>query len=230
MLRVQSERQRDLENQPLPDPLPADPLALAAAWLDDARATIPDNPTAMTLATVDERGQPDARMVLCRGFDRTQGWLAFYTDRESRKGRQLDASPNAALVFYWEPLRRQLRVRGPVVRAPDADSDAYFASRPGGAQVSALTSHQSQPIDTRQALLDAHIATARRLGIAVASEQPAGVARPERWGGYRVWIESIEFWIGQLSRLHDRVRYTRELDRTALERSSQSWRAARLQP
>jgi pyridoxamine 5'-phosphate oxidase len=227
---VSTERQRDLENHPLPDPLPADPLALAAAWLDEARGAVPENPTAMTLATVDERGAPDARMVLCRGFDREQGFLAFYTDRESGKGRQLEASPRAALVFYWEPLRRQLRVRGPVVRAPEADSDAYFASRPGGAQVSAVTSRQSQPIDSRKALVDAHTATARRLGVAIETEQPAGVARPERWGGYRVWIESIEFWIGQLSRLHDRVRYTRELDPAALERAPRTWRAVRLQP
>jgi len=227
---VTPEQQRDLENQPLPDPLPADPLGLAEAWLADARGAVPENPTAMTLATVDERGFPDARMVLCRGFDREHGWLAFYTDRESGKGRQLASIPNAAIVFYWEPLRRQIRIRGPVVPAPAADSDAYFASRPAGAQISAVTSHQSEPIESRSALVAAQAATARRLGIALDREQPAAVPRPERWGGYRVWIASIEFWTGQRSRLHDRVRYTRELDRAALERSPGRWEAARLQP
>lgn len=209
--------------QPLPEPLPGDPLPLLQDWLDHAVETQREhNPTAMSLSTVADDGAPSSRMVICRGWDADDGWLVFYTDRESPKGRELDARPHASLIFYWEPLQRQLRVRGPVLRSPDAESDAYFASRPHGARVSARASHQSRPVRDRAALEAAHAREAASHGDTVP--------RPERWGGYRVWIESLEFWIGMPDRLHDRGLYTRTLERRGDGFRAGAWSSTRLQP
>ena len=151
---------------------------------------------------------------------RTGGWLVFYTDRDSPKGRELDAHARASLIFYWEPLQRQVRVRGPVVRSPEAESDAYFSSRPLGAQVSARASEQSRPVSSRAELQERH-----------AREAALGAApRPERWGGYRVWIESLEFWVGMPDRLHDRALYSRQLEATPEGFAAGDWSATRLQP
>src|ERR671918_3209837 len=137
---------------PLPDALPDDPLPLLEAWLAEA-ATAVRNATAMTLATVTPDGRPAARMVICRGFDARLGWFVFYTDRESDKGRDLKATPRAALVFHWDAFERQARIDGPVTLAPDADSDRYWATRPPDARVAAAASRQSQPIASRAELL-----------------------------------------------------------------------------
>jgi pyridoxamine 5'-phosphate oxidase len=209
--------------QPLPETLPADPLGLLRDWLDTAVASLGEhNPTAMSLATQGLDGAPASRMVICRGFDADEGWLVFYTDRDSPKGRELDARPRAAAVFYWEPLQRQVRVRGPVLRSPDTESDAYFYSRPRGARISARASLQSRPVSARADLEAAH------------AREDAGhgdeVSRPERWGGYRIWIESIEFWIGMPDRLHDRALYTRSLEREADGFAAGAWSSTRLQP
>jgi pyridoxamine 5'-phosphate oxidase len=185
---------------------------------------------AMALATRDEHGDPAVRFVLCRGFDASAGYFVFFTDKSSAKGHDLEAHPRAALVFYWDPLERQLRVRGPVVASPEAESDAYFAQRPGGAQISATVSRQSQPLRERADLVSAQDALARELGVSLEQPRPGAVARPERWGGYRIWAEQIEVWIGQPNRLHDRARFTRKLERERDGFRAGPWHGMRLQP
>jgi pyridoxamine 5'-phosphate oxidase len=206
---------------PLPEPLPTDPLPLVKTWLGDATAAV-RNATSMTLATVDPDGRPSARMVVCRGFDPVAGWLVFYTDRESPKGHALDKTPYASVVFHWDALERQIRVEGPVTLAPDADSDAYWATRPRDARVAAIASDQSQPIASRAALL-ARVAEAT----ASAGAEPP---RPARWGGYRVWAERVELWVSQPARVHDRARWTRTLTPARDGFTGGPWSATRLQP
>jgi pyridoxamine 5'-phosphate oxidase len=205
----------------LPERLPDDPLALVEGWLAEAAERV-RNATAMTLATVDPDGRPSARMVICRGFDRDAGWLVFYTDRESAKGRALAAHPWAALVFHWEAFERQIRIEGPVTHAPDRDSEAYWRSRPLDARIVTAASEQSRPIASRATLLARIDETARRLG--------THVPRPARWGGYRVWAERVELWAGQPARAHDRALWTRPLERRAGGFRGGPWRATRLQP
>jgi pyridoxamine 5'-phosphate oxidase len=179
----------------------------------------------MTLATVDADGRPTARMVICRGFDADIGRLTFYTDRESPKGAALEANPRAALVFHWQAFERQVRVEGPVTLAPDADSDAYWSSRPHEARVAATTSRQSRALASRAALVEAFEAASGRL-------RETDVPRPSRWGGYCVWAERIELWVGQPARLHDRALWTRSLtpDGDGDGFRSGPWRGTRLQP
>jgi pyridoxamine 5'-phosphate oxidase len=209
------------EIPPLPEPLPDTPLPLVDAWLAEARRTL-RNATSMTLATVDPDGRPSARMVICRGFDAGAGWLVFYTDRDSRKGRDLDASPRAALVFHWDALERQIRVEGPVTIAPDTDTDRYWNGRPRDARVAAIASDQSRPIASRAALL-ARVEDA---------EQRSGAepARPPRWIGYRVWADLVELWVSQPARVHDRAVWTRTLAPAPGGFSGGPWTATRLQP
>jgi pyridoxamine 5'-phosphate oxidase len=206
---------------PLPEPLPENPLPLVEAWLAEARQAM-RNATAMTLATVDPDGRPSARMVICRGFDAEAGWLVFYTDRDSPKGRALEAHPRAALVFHWDALERQIRIEGPVTAAPAEDTDRYWSTRPLDARVAALASDQSQPIASRAALLAKVEEAARRSG--------TSPPRPARWVGYRVWAERVELWVGQPARVHDRAAWTRSLDPTPGGFSGRPWTAIRLQP
>ena len=175
----------------------------------------------MTLATVERDGRPSARMVLCRGFDARAGWVVFYTDRESLKGQALDLNPRAALVFHWDAHERQVRVDGPVTLAPDSDCDAYWKSRPPDARVAASASNQSRPIESRAAFL-AKIEEEKRS----AGDLP----RPKRWGGYRVWAERVELWVGQPARAHDRALWTRSLTPNDAGFSGGPWRSTRLQP
>ena len=205
----------------LPEPLPDDPLPLLDAWIAEALKEI-RNATAMALATVEPDGRPSARMVICRGFDAKAGWLVFYTDRESRKGRALATQPYASCVFHWDAFERQARIDGPVTFAPDADSDAYWNTRPPDARVAATASQQSQPIASRAALLTKVGETAERTG--------GLIPRPPRWGGYRVWAERVELWVGQPARVHDRARWTRTLGRAADGFVGAAWEATRLQP
>ncbi|MGH7334773.1 MAG: pyridoxamine 5'-phosphate oxidase [Candidatus Rokuibacteriota bacterium] len=205
----------------LPEPLPDSPLALVERWLAEAGSVV-RSPTAMTLATVDPDGRPSARMVICRGFDKVAGWFVFYTDRESHKGYALAAHPQAALVFHWETLERQIRIEGPVTEAPEADSEAYWNTRPIEARIAAAASDQSQPLASRAVLLArVEEITKRSVG---------RVPRPSRWGGYRVWAERVELWVGQPARVHDRALWERRLERVGGEFTGGAWRATRLQP
>ena len=206
---------------PLPDPLPPSPLPLVECWIAEASAAV-KNATAMALATVDPDGRPSARMVICRGFDVQSGWLVFYSDRDSRKGRALAARPRAALVFCWDVFERQVRIEGPVTRAPDAQVDAYWNTRPIDARIAAIASDQSQPIASRGALLAKVEDAAQRFG--------AEPTRPERWIGYRVWAEQVELWVGQPARVHDRALWTRSLAPAGGDFTGGPWRATRLQP
>lgn len=206
---------------PLPEPLPDDPLPLLGDWLSHAQQRH-RSAASMALATVDPDGRPSVRMVICRGVDARAGWLVFYTDRDSRKGRALEAYPRAALVFHWESLERQIRVEGPVTLAPDADSDRYWNTRPPDARLAAIASEQSQPLASRQEFLDRIAAARARLG-----PMPE---RPARWGGYRVWAEQVELWVGQPARAHDRALWTRALSPSGDGFAAGAWRATRLQP
>ena len=207
--------------RPLPDPLPPDPMPMLEEWLAAAAQRV-RNPTAMALATVGDGGAPSARMVLCRGFNPAAGWFVFYTDRESVKGRHLDARPRAAGVFYWEPLDRQVRVEGPVTRAPDADVDAYWFTRPPDARIAAIATWQSRPIPSRADLL----ARVRETGERLNGPTP----RPERWVGYRIWIERVELWVSQPARVHDRAVWSRALAPAGDGFAGDAWRATRLDP
>ncbi len=177
-----------------------DPLALFDAWYAEAKASEPNDPNAMALATADARGRPSLRMVLLKGHD--ERGFVFYTNREGRKAADLEANPYAALMFHWKSLRRQVRVEGAVSLATDAESDAYFASRSRDSQLGACASDQSRPLDLRETF-EARVADAR----ARFEGQP--VPRPPHWGGYRVAPERIEFWRDREARLHERRLFTR---------------------
>ncbi|WP_434346063.1 pyridoxamine 5'-phosphate oxidase [Myxococcus virescens] len=181
--------------------IPPDPIQRFAELFERAKQAIAVDPNAMVVATVGDDGRPSARVVLLKDFD-ARGFV-FYTNHESRKGREARAHPYAALCFYWQPLNEQVRVEGRVERVTDAEADAYFQSRVRGSQVGAWASLQSQPLATR-AELEARVAEVERK----YAGQP--VPRPPHWSGFRVVPDRIEFWHAQESRLHDRHVYLRE--------------------
>jgi pyridoxamine 5'-phosphate oxidase len=188
----------------------ADPIRQFERWFEDAlRAKLP-LPNAMTLATVTPDGAPSARIVLLKGVE--QGAFLFYTNYLSRKGRELEQRAQACLVLLWSDLERQVRIDGVVQKVTSAESDAYYATRPLGARLSAWASAQSATVATRKILEDAMEQARRQHG-----DQPP---RPANWGGYRVVPQEIEFWQGRADRLHDRLRYRRKGDFWAIERLS----------
>jgi len=196
------------------DDIDRDPLRQLERWLADAVAAGVGEPNAMTLATVDADGRPDARVVLLRRVTATS--LVWFTDRRSAKGAQLAAVPHAALVLHWQPLERQVRLRGPVRALDDAESDAYFASRPRGSRLSAWASHQSQPTPSRAAYeRQVEEVEARFDGV-------EDVPRPPFWGGYALTPTEVELWQGRRSRRHDRLRLRTGQDGR--------WTVERLQP
>ena len=191
-----------------------DPLAVFEEWFALAGEAEPNDPHAMALATVDDDGLPDVRVVLLNARD-ARGFC-FFTNFESEKGTQLHAHPKAALAFHWKSLRRQVRMRGPVEVVTPEEADAYFASRPKGSQIASSASEQSRPLDSKMALLDrvSHLAT---------SIDDGPVVRPPHWSGFRLVPVSIEFWKDGEFRLHDRVRFTRD-------GVDQPWTSTRLYP
>jgi pyridoxamine 5'-phosphate oxidase len=191
-----------------------DPFRLFAAWLKDATGAEPRDPTAMTLATVDADGLPNARMVLLKGVD-ARGFV-FYTNIESAKGRELDGQPVAALVFHWKSSNRQVRVRGTVEAVTAQEADTYFATRPKQAQIGAWASKQSAPLESRLAFEKAVALYAVKYGL-------GKVPRPPHWSGYRVVPTQMEFWQDRPFRLHDRIEFRRA-------DTSGAWTKTRLYP
>jgi pyridoxamine 5'-phosphate oxidase len=178
----------------------ADPHQLFEEWFALACASEPNDPNAMALATADAEGRPSVRMVLLKGHD-PRGFV-FYTNQDSRKGGELEANPNAALLFHWKSLRRQVRIEGPVSCVSDEEADAYFATRSRDSQLGAWASDQSRPLDRRETFEARYEEMRRRF-------QGTEVPRPPRWSGFRVAPERIEFWSDRAHRLHERRLFTR---------------------
>jgi pyridoxamine 5'-phosphate oxidase len=220
----------------LPDPLPAEPLELAARWLDEAtRAQVQPNPNAVVLATSDPAGHPSARVVLCKQISAHPGHLTFYTNYQSRKGHELQENPCAAIVMYWDKLHRQVRVEGRVTLLSAPESDAYFSTRNWQSRLGAWASQQSEPIGSRAELLGKVAKAALRLALPVpADEQQPDpgmrIARPPHWGGFRLWASAVELWVEGSARIHDRARWERTLTARAEGFDAGPWSVTRLQP
>jgi pyridoxamine 5'-phosphate oxidase len=188
-----------------------DPIAVFRVWMTEAEATEPNNPNAVALATATPEGVPSVRMVLLKGLD--ERGFVFFTNAESRKGRELGENPVAAMCFYWKTQRRQVRVEGTITELPAAEADEYFRTRPRGSQLGATVSRQSRPLESRERLEE----MVAELEAEIAEEIP----RPECWKGFVLYPRRIEFWQNGEDRLHDRMEFTRSED---------GWAATRLFP
>lgn len=187
-----------------------DPFGLFAEWLEEAGGSEPNDANATALATVDADGLPDVRMVLLKGFD--ERGFVFYTNLESQKGTELLATQKAAMCFHWKSLRRQVRVRGPVSLVSDAEADEYFASRPRGSRVGAWASKQSRPLESRFALEKEVAKFTAKFGV-------GEIPRPDFWTGFRIVPVYLEFWKNGAFRLHDRIIFRRQDDKTPWEKT-----------
>jgi pyridoxamine 5'-phosphate oxidase len=231
--------------QTLPDPLPADPFPLFQSWLQmSADVKSQPNPNAMSLATVDADGQPSVRIVLARRVYPDLGCIVFFTNYDSRKGAAISASHRIAACFHWDHLDRQVRVEGVATVSPAQESNNYFTRRPVMSRVAAWASSQSQPLASRQQLLDANALAEARFGVTGGDERVKSmtpeqvsaivVPRPPNWGGFRFWVSRMELWLGHSSRLHDRALWTRDLTPTPIDGApgytGGAWSVTRLQP
>lgn len=219
-----------MPNDFLPEPLPASPLEIFADWFGEARArAVQPNPDAMVLATIGADLRPAARVVLCKRID-PAGYIVFFTNYESRKGKELTAYPRAAAVMHWDTLHRQVRIEGTVVRSPERESDEYFASRALASRIGAWASKQSQPLASREALAQEVERVAQHFGLDPLAAS-GDVPRPPHWGGFRLWIDRLELWVEGPGRIHDRAVWTRDLTSTdEYSFAASAWRATRLNP
>ena len=222
----------------LPVPPPEDPLIIVGEWFDAAaREAHQRHPNAMTLATVDTASRPSARMILIKELSRSEGYATFYSHYQSRKGLELERNANAAGVLHWDKLGQQIRFEGPVVRSPEEESDAYFATRSTNSQLNAWVSEQSRPLDNIAELTRRARDKASDLGLAAeqddggALESGVRVPRPPFWGGYRFWFAVVELWLEGEDRFHDRLRYERALTPIgATKFATGPWTSQLLQP
>ena len=223
----------------LPSDLPGNPLDWVKAWLDEAAdKEVQRNPNSMTAITVNDKGQPSGRVVLCKDFVVDPGYLVFYTNYKSDKARHLAKNSNIALVFHWDMFGRQARIEGIAVRSPADESDAYFATRDWGSQLGAWGSDQSAPLKSRSALIAQVSRRAVKLGFgaaknlkSIAAEDRPVIVRPPHWGGYRVWARRVELWIEGQDRIHDRARWDRSIEHHDDDSFTVGeWTGTRLQP
>jgi len=219
------------QNEFLPEPLPAEPFGLFCEWYATARQRrLQPNSNAMVLASVDAEGNPAARIVLCKNVVVDPGYLVFFTNYLSHKGRQLELHPSAAVVFHWDALHRQVRMSGPTLQSPVSESDEYFATRSLASRISAWASRQSEPLASRAQLEKQVDATLHRFEVA-ANATEASVPRPPHWGGYRLWPASIELWVEGPGRVHDRAVWTRTVKpHDEFTMKCGPWTATRLNP
>lgn len=231
--------------QTLPEELPPDPFPLFQSWLQmSADTRSQPNPNAMSLATVDADGKPSVRIVLARRVYPDKGCVVFFTNYDSRKGEAIHASHRVAACFHWDHLDRQVRIEGVATVSPVSESDTYFTRRPLMSRVAAWASSQSRPLASRQQLLDSNARVEARFGVTGGDEKvktmsPEEVAaisvpRPPNWGGFRLWVSSMELWLGHSARLHDRAVWRRELTPTPVDGApgyvGGQWSVTRLQP
>ena len=210
------------------------PLLLLQSWLNEAiESDLQPNPDTMAIATADSEGVPNVRMVLCKEINAKKGYVVFYTNYNSVKSIEIKENPKSSALFHWDKLGYQIRIRGEILQSPDEENDTYFASRHLGSQVGAWASNQSNPVEDRQALDDQFRKILDRFNLTSESitRNEQKIPRPPHWGGYRLWIEEIEFWLNQKDRLHDRLHFRRALTiiNEGIE-TEKNWTVKRLQP
>ena len=210
------------------------PLLLLQSWFNEAmELDLQPNPDTMAIATSNSQGLPNVRMVLCKEINTEEGYVVFYTNYNSVKSLEIKENPKCSALFHWDKLGYQIRIRGEILQSPDEENDTYFASRHLGSQVGAWASNQSNPVEDREALDDQFKKILDRCNL--TSESITGneqkIPRPPDWGGYRLWIEEIEFWLNQKDRLHDRLHFRRALTISSegIE-TEKKWTVKRLQP
>jgi len=210
------------------------PLLLLQSWLNEAvELDLQPNPDTMAIATSNSQGLPNVRMVLCKEINTEEGYVVFYTNYNSVKSMEIKENPKCSALFHWDKLGYQIRIRGEILQSPDEENDAYFASRHLGSQVGAWASNQSDPVVDRQALDDQFRKILDRFNLTNESitRNEQKIPRPPHWGGYRLWVEEIEFWLNQKDRLHDRLHFRRALTISSegIE-TEKKWAVKRLQP
>ena len=210
------------------------PLLLLQSWLNEAmELDLQPNPDTMAIATSNSQGLPNVRMVLCKEINTEEGYVVFYTNYNSVKSLEIKENPKCSALFHWDKLGYQIRIRGEILQSPDEENDTYFANRHLGSQVGAWASNQSNPVKDREALDDQFKKILDRFNLTSESitRNEQKIPRPPNWGGYRLWIEEIEFWLNQKDRLHDRLHFRRALTISSegIE-TEKKWTVKRLQP
>ena len=210
------------------------PLLILKEWMDEVvQSKIQPNPNSMSISTIDANGRPNSRMVLCKEINEELGYLVFYTNYQSNKSKEIAVNNECSGLFHWDGFGYQVRVRGIIVKSPEAESDNYFATRDIGSQLSAWASHQSQIVEDRESLDNRFQQAMDKFNVKESELESSeiNIPRPEFWGGYRIWIREIELWLNQKDRFHDRLSFKRKLATTSSGfETSNDWVIKRLQP